>query len=165
MVPCDCQIEIGSRRILRTSPEKLDDLIRGEVGIIRSADGVSTLDECARRQRIIRVGVVNAFVRTIKLDGPNGVLCNQHKRGVIRNCRSDGPQPLGHARGIQRRDLRGTQRARGNGIVNLGTYGIERETQIIEADIALKGIARTCVYRKLMLGRNGDEARPGWRMN
>jgi diacylglycerol kinase (ATP) len=23
----------------------------------------------------------------------------------------------------------------------------------------------TCVYRKLMLGRNGDEVRPGWRMN
>ena len=22
-----------------------------------------------------------------------------------------------------------------------------------------------CVYRKLMLGRNGDEVRPGWRMN
>src|ERR1700722_17970418 len=23
----------------------------------------------------------------------------------------------------------------------------------------------TCVHRKLMLGRNGDEVRPGWRMN
>jgi hypothetical protein len=37
--------------------------------------------------------------------------------------------------------------------------------QYDDKDNLFSGDDCTCVYRKLMLGRNGDEVRPGWRMN
>ena len=149
------QIDIRPHGVFRSGPEDLQISSIREANVADRAERVATDDGGADRQRNRRIDVPDILIAGMSLTGPirSGRAASTGAVGD-RSCDKSraGLRQLGG--GGNKAD---GERSRGNRVFDVTDDRIERQAEIVDADLALDDIARAAVGSKSPRRRANDQ--------